>query len=1187
MSIDQTVKALESIENHQVEVLMKKIWDLKPTTIQIRGFGIESGMLRFLQRLTEKALKRITNFNYIIHLHSPSLFEGIDEDKIDDVDNSTIISYRVVKVVAAALNLMDEDNSKIKKLKTELEEEAYYTYNPINEQKELELIKQMKTEIYQTLRGKKYLLVTEEMNEQFFGQIAMQLLFEGWLPGFRFGSNIQWNDSCSLLITLDSESIDFGPVKQQIPLFDLSDLMDHHEVFSPMFIVEQELYLAAKSISSKYCMELRRSMDILWSCLQYTTVIYSCSKRLRLPESKELIQMWIAEVLLSADVKFRHVESASLPKELNALTSLEEDGGEGSKKEEDIFTNDQQFSQLFGLADIILEALTSSSLFRPLLIEQIKNNKYSFGIWKLLLKWNELQEKYADLNHWWSDRWGFIKTYNFTDIISDSNKVIKKTRISIHMDQSQKFRASWMLHPKHNNTTTFYLKVDDFPDDPPLEPIAKFLCTLSYLRVLKLEGMKTGYFIPKSLSSLKNLRLLSIHSCDIRSLGSGSSSVPSPIGSMEKLEVLDLVGLPYLTGIPDDLGKKKHQLYYLRISDHNITSLPSNLFNDMPNLRELVLNGSNSKSLTSLSPLVSLTNLEIISLSNTKLVSLPPDTFEKMQHLRVLKLINNVLLETLPKSLSNAEMLEEIELRDCSALRAIDSLPMRNLKVFIFYGHNDWIQSWPESLARSYKLQEVKISGFSSLKEIKINGNKSIRSFSLSDSSITLLSLCGCGELANIDLEELEELENLNLSGTAITEIPDVSEFPRLRKLDLLAVPHLRRVPWHKLDHIPKIFNLDQCDFINGSVSDFDSEYWKTNQGMTEIMDRVCIRVTNSHLFLSLSSKHCTHLFNKGSLPTFYVLLASSEKRKEALGTSLSQTMQFQPFEQSCYKDAKLKALAPKSLLVQQTQCSRHVKISSTERYPFGLEGILEITESLSVEDNIHISSVSDMNPRLPVLRTLQIKECYKIKSLFNATSEESVCSKLQNISVTCLPYMSHLVIEKGSYLLGESFGSLKNLHLSQCQRLKSIFPDDVLLPNLEMLVITSCSSLQTVFYKSGYYTFDADTIKNFRENHLRSLHTIRLYLLPQLVLIHEEQRVGALLMPKWRTFFFRGCWGLFQLPLLNGSCGQKVSVDGEGKKCNTLKALMDTEQLSHYEFRPKPPVASTKDTVKNMMFLK
>ncbi|KAJ4813209.1 NB-ARC domain-containing disease resistance protein [Rhynchospora pubera] len=604
----------------------------------------------------------------------------------------------------------------------------------------------------------------------------------------------------------------------------------------------------------------------------------------------------------------------------------------------------------------------------------------------------------------------------------------------------------------------------------------------------------------------------------------------------------------------------------------------------MPNLRDLVINGSNSKSLERLSPLVSLTNLETLSLSNTKLISLPPDTFEKMQRLRVLKIINNALFETLPKSLSDAVMLEELELRHCGALRGIDALPTRNLKVFIFEGPNDWIRCFPDSFARSHNLREVKISGCTSLKEMKMNGNISIRSVSLSDSPITSLSLCGCRELANINLKGLNELEDLNLSGTAITEIPDISDCSRLMQLNLLVVSNLRRVPWHKLDHIPKVLNLDQCDSTDTSIRDFDAQYCKNNHGMTENMARVCICVTDSHLFMSLNNKHCTYLFKKGSLQSFYIMVASFE-RKRSIGQKLDS---FQPFEWSCYKDSKLKALVPKSLLVQQPQCNRHVNIYSTERYPLGLEGILEITESLSVKDNIHISSVSDLNPRLPMLRDLHIEGCHKIESLFNATWWESVCPQLQDCSVAYLPTMSHLVIEKGTYLLGESFVSLKNLHLSECQRLKSIFPDNVLLPNLEMLVITSCTSLQTVFYKSGYYSFDADILKKFRTHHLRSLHTVRLYLLPQLLNIHEEQRVGALLMPKWRTLYFRGCWGLCQLPLLNQnrSRGQKVCVDGEGKKCITLKAKMDTEQLSHYEFRPKPPIASTKDGVKNRSFL-
>ncbi|KAJ3704869.1 hypothetical protein LUZ61_008574 [Rhynchospora tenuis] len=525
-----------------------------------------------------------------------------------------------------------------------------------------------------------------------------------------------------------------------------------------------------------------------------------------------------------------------------------------------------------------------------------------------------------------------------------------------------------------------------------------------------------------------------------------------------------------------------------------------------------------------------------------------------MQRLRVLKLIDNPLMETLPKSLCGATMLEKLELRDCDGLKAIDVLPTRNLKSFILDGRNDWIQSFPESLVGSHNLQDVLISGCSSLKEIKMIGNLSVRSFSLSNSSITSLSLCGCQELAIIDLKQLKELEDLNLSGTAITEIPDISNFPRLKKIDLLAVPNLRRVPWHKLDRIPEELNLDQCDFTNATISGLDTHgninYAKQSR---KIVVGFCICVWDSHLFMNLNPKHCIDLLEKGSLQSVYILVASCEKRKEELNTSPNQTI---PFQWSCYKDARLNSLASKPLLVQQPQCRRHIEISSTECYPCGLEGILEITELFSVKNNIHISSLSDLNPWLPMLLALQIEECHKIEYLFDAMHGGSVCPQLQDFSVVRLHNISHLLIEKGTYFAEPSFDSLKNLHLSECARLEVIFPDNIVLPNLEMLSIVGCPSLQTVFYKSGYHSFDAD------------------------------MRFGVVFLHKWKTLFFRGCWGLRQLPRLLGPRDQKVCVDGETKICNAIKKQMDTEQLSHYEFRPKPLISSTRDDVKNKIFL-
>ncbi|KAJ1701143.1 hypothetical protein LUZ63_000922 [Rhynchospora breviuscula] len=1143
MSFDRTIEALKSIENRQVDVLKEEILKSNLTIIWNLGIGKNSGMLGFLQRLTEKALNKIIDFDYIIHLPIPSILEDIYEWEQNDLKE---LNKKVLWAVANALNLMDEDNSQLQNLKVELEEEAYYTYRKVNEQKESELVNRLREKIYRTLNGKKYLLVTEELCLPVTDP-RISWLMEGWLPG-RFISKREWNSDCWWLITFPDRERYNKCKNQEGFLLDLSDLINRYgQVFSPLFLLNQEFSVVAKSISSKYCMEMTHIMNILWSCILYTNFL-----KPERDEPKELIQMWFAEGLLTRGIKLRHVESEFVREELNALISFGEESGDESQKKDDSSINNLQ---LFGLAEMILEVIASCSLVGPKLG---KKSAISFPGLKILL--GSLEKGHnKNLNSWSSGK--------VENIISDPMKWINKTWISMNVTPWESDNwVKWMLHPKSNNTTTFILRCLK-----PFETINELFCDMSYLRVLKLTGSSVEY-LPRSLSSLTNLRLLFLHNCNnLKSLGTASSSTSSPISSLERLEVLDLVGVP-VTVIPDDLGNKKHQIYFLRISNLKITCLPLSLFNDMSNLRELVLDGC--KSITKLCPLASLTNLETLSLSNTKLVSLPPDTFEKMQNLRVLKLVDNPLLEMVPKSLSDAQMLEELELRYCSGLKAIDALPIENLKVFIFNHthydgdvgfwydyYNHWIQSLPESLSKSYNLREVKISGCTYLKVININGNISIRSFSLSDSSITSLSLYGCRELVKVDLLELHELEELNLSGTGITEIPDIFHFSKLRQLDLRAVPYLRRAAWHKLDRFPEVFNLDQCDFTETAISGLDANgKIKQEKMSSENAGIVCICVRDSHLFLNLDHKHCTYLFDKGYLQSFYFSVASYEK--EALGTSSSQTIQFKHFEWSCYKDAKLKALAPKTFLVKQPQCHRLVEIFPTKNYPHCLEGILEITESLSMKDNIHVSSVSDLNPRVSQLLTLHIEGCHKIKWLF---------------------------IEKGTHFQKADFGSLKHLKLSYCLKLESLFPDNVLLQSLETLIITGCINLETVFYKSSYYDLDEDLVskKELRENHLRSLHTMRFHCLPQLLHIHEEQRVGALLMPKWRTLYFRECWGLRQLPHLTRSCAHKVCVDGENKKCNTFKAQMDTEQLSHYEFKSQPLVSSLKDGVKNIIFLK
>ena len=71
----------------------------------------------------------------------------------------------------------------------------------------------------------------------------------------------------------------------------------------------------------------------------------------------------------------------------------------------------------------------------------------------------------------------------------------------------------------------------------------------------------------------------------------------------------------------------------------------------------------------------------------------------------------------------------------------------------------------------------------------------------------------GCSKLKIVNIsKDLKALEDVDLSGTAIEEVPhNLPNLPQLRMLLLLNVPCFKRFPWHRLDRFPKIFCLDNC----------------------------------------------------------------------------------------------------------------------------------------------------------------------------------------------------------------------------------------------------------------------------------------------------------------------------------------------------------------------------------------
>ncbi|KAJ3708599.1 hypothetical protein LUZ61_012304 [Rhynchospora tenuis] len=1128
--LDDILRAVFSSENS------KKIWTL--------GFGDGSGMLGSIQRITEKALNKRFQFDHTIRISIPSLIDSSgDTDAIDQTEKNAVLA------VANALDLINERNSEVWSLKNKVDDEIYYNYGTYERYYEEKMIRELKKQICEKLSGKRYLIILEYLHQSLNNPIN-KWLFDGWLP-----LPLAWNDSSSwwLISTPSREVCEQTKGELDIVLDIIYNNIMGSFLDLPIFrlriiflhaTLREELQCLARSISSKLaCREVTEG--ILWSCLLYTLLLngddISTQKHnqnenpveINCIGAKDLILFWISEGLFTRTIKLNQDDQKylfQLEEDQKYIFQLEEDG-----KENTITSTDE----LFELAKTMFEALLQSrSLSSP--------NSCIFpfsGMWELLY------QKHHDISF---NRVGLLTEND----LSDPSKLANRNWISFATDS-----CKWIeIIGNTNKTTTLTLRGKKDISESIIEAL---ISHMSCLRVLDLSYTSIKS-LPLSLASLANLRLLSLRHCQNMSSLVPDLSTSSPISTLERLEVLDLHGVP-LTEIPDDLGHKKSKIYYLDLSCPTIKNLPFNIFSDMESLRELVFLGC--EYLTSLPlSIVSLEKLEILSVSETKLTHLSPDTFKKMMCLRVLKLINNTLLEELPKSLCEAQNLEEIELNGCRSIIAIDSFPIKKLKVIKLIG-NDHMVQLPESISRSQNLQELTISDCQSLTEIRIIGHTSLKSFSLSHSPTSSLSLRGCRELETVVFHELDKLEELDLSGTTIKEFPPgIPGFRRLRKLDFGAASHLKRVPWHQLDHVPEVFNLHQCEHLTTTIGDSVSHI-TINPSVG-----VCISIKDSRLLRKLDKETCGRLIAGGSLHSFYILVSSCEKRKEKMRRP-SRSIQPQTGAACIYKDDDyFKNLIPMPPPAPQPR-HRHVEISSTEKDPECLEGILEITESLSVKDNDHLLRIPDST--FPRLKDVVVERCQQMKELFPIWSRDAAC-ELLNIRAGHLPQLTTLVIE---YFEHENcFAALKHLHVYNCGKLETIFPDWFLLPNLETLTVTYCDMLRRVFYET----------REKPESRLQKLCKIRFEELPQIRYIYEEQKlVGPLRAAQWKTLYFRGCWSLCQLPLLKGPRDQQVRVDGEASQYKKIKMQMKEEELSHYEFKTPPPVASLKNCVKNRIFLK
>ncbi|KAJ3679771.1 hypothetical protein LUZ61_021416 [Rhynchospora tenuis] len=1049
------------IEREVVEQLANEIRYSDARIIWNVGIGDGSGLLDFMLRMSEKAVRTLTNnnFDHVIRISVPSISEGCSSD--DEIENKAVMA------IANELKIMDEDNA-LRGLKNELEEETYFSYK-VNKEKESEIVKRTRNTIIQKLESKRCLLIVENILQPILHPTNYTWLFESGIPVPAKYRKIEtfWVISTTSIGAYERSKAE------------TSNFLNHHICnFGGWFearIIAIELCYVAKSIPTDHRHKLTTVMDALWSCLLYTH-LYSPknekntdedSGRYHCVQLKELVNMWVCEGIFSR--------------------SSNVEGPHEAESEHSSLVIDEKE---------ILRALMSHSLLHKRNSSRSHPSSSSdascvvpfSGVEEFLYICKEIKYPLEEIPHEYRQNpvFDFVRSIWYKEWVSES-------WVSFSHDNDQCFQHPFVINP---TITTLVLRGCTDLSKFSLEALFP---SLKNLRVLDLSYTSIE-LLPMSLSEMTNLRFLSLKGCNklrTLTLDSSTTASSSPLGSLQHLEFLDLGGVS-LDTIPDDVGLSKSFLRYLDLSCPTVTSLSTLFFKDISNLRELFFLGCTS--LKSLPPsFANLFNLATFSLSESQLMFLPIETFLHMPKLCDLTLINNRLLRALPE----------------------------------------------------------------------LAGHAHLKSFTISGSPITQLSLHTCRSLEAVYFYDLAELEELDLSATAIKEFPvSISELHRLKRLHLLGLPQLRRIPWHKLQRIPEILNLDQCDIPEG-----------LNLDQCELAG-ARIHLTDSRLFSSFGYEASKKFVEEGGpLQSFHISISSCNKGTKIKNKDIGFTYQFHHKKPSCYKNVPLIASTFDHQFEQSPHINRHVEISFPERYPTGLDGIFKVTESLSMCDDVFVSSLSDLNDKFPELKECRIRRCHHMDSIFKG-NERNQGDELQIIWACDLQKMTRVLDRMTYYFDWEEFSALKHVHLEKCPKLEGIFPSSLKLSSLEKLTVLHCGNLRSIFYDYE------DRYEYEDEDQFPRLHTMQLYDLPKLLYLCEKQRI-PLQMEKWKKLHFRGCWNLQWLPLLVGARSEKVEVDGEMRQCKKLRAGMREDQISCYYFKSPPPLASFRERMKNKIFLR
>ncbi|KAF5820785.1 putative P-loop containing nucleoside triphosphate hydrolase, leucine-rich repeat domain superfamily [Helianthus annuus] len=382
----------------------------------------------------------------------------------------------------------------------------------------------------------------------------------------------------------------------------------------------------------------------------------------------------------------------------------------------------------------------------------------------------------------------------------------------------------------------------------------------NFLKFVKLQSLNLSKTLLSTTPLLKNREELTHLLCrDCSDLGRLRG-----LTSLKSLQTIDLSGSDKFEEFHDSSLQSLTSLITLKLSETAIDRLPSNIskphylyLERCPNLRQL--KGVNS-----------FENLEVLQLSgSSNLVEIEDKLFEKMDHLRVLKLsetkISNLPsplnlpnlrefdlsncreLETFPW-IESAEKLEVLDASNCSNLQVMDSKSfqkMTRLQKIDF--SNTKIKSFP-SLPNPCNLSRLLLKNCNKLENLVLDGQylpleKKDGQFPQLEKkdgrfpNLEELNLSGVKSLKPNGakfVEEVSSLRILDLSYTSITQLPSLLNLTKLTHLSLAGCKFSSEP---KLDYPPS--KIEVLDLSRSSIKSLTN--LKDHTNLKKLMLKECL----------------------------------------------------------------------------------------------------------------------------------------------------------------------------------------------------------------------------------------------------------------------------------------------------------------------------------------------------------